>query len=1375
MFSLTGKSYITLASLAILSALGNYFSLPLFFGVDFVFGSIAVLLVIHLFGVGWGVTVALLASSYTFLLWGHSFAILLYTLEALFIGLVWQRYTHNLLLLEGIFWLCLGLPVIWLLHHVATPLETTQTLLLFFKYLINGIANAAIACLIIIFLPFSKWADLPQPSEHPSLRLILLNLIAALVLLPALIITTISGAQLFEKVKKDIKTDLTTLSKDLITDLTLLHRQHIQLLQKLAQIAAQADLHYSDQLAQQAVRILEFFPEFLNINLTNAQGEVIFNSAIKTNKFNDLNINTVASHAPIQSVLATRQIATFHSTLTQEGTVTPITAHALPIERNGQLIGTVIGYFDVSQTLYRAHALQHTLIHDAQITLTNEQGLIINSTRPDLRPLSPYPLTSATSTTWRTSATYPSFPQQTTHVMQRWRDAVYVQHTPVNETLPITIVIEKPLHSYIDSCQQLYIKQLALISLIALLSLILAMIISRWLVTPLRRLAHITDNLPNRLEKNPIIQWPHSQVSEINSLTNNFKSMAKSLQARFEEIHTVKDSLEQRVQTRTQELLRERALLRNLIDSIPDLICYKDCNSNYLGCNKAFEKFVGFSQAELIGKTDLDVLSNEQANLYREIDKQILTTGKPHTTENWVIYPDGRKRLLHLLKTPFFSPDGHLLGLIGISRDITARKQSEEALHQSQDMLRLVIDNIPQFIFWKDQKGTYLGCNQNFAQIIGINSYQVIVGKTDDDLIKHEPSDGTARFIETLNRCISNEGTPKYQQIESLPLADGTHLWLEINQVPLRDVHGHIIGVLGSFEDITERKQTEEKLRQWVKVLEKSAEAILITDAQTHILQINQAFTQITGYRESEVLGKRPNILRSGKHNIDFYDKMWKSINTQGYWEGEIWDRRKNGEIYPQWLHISVIKDEANEQVTNYLGIFSDLTLRKQTEQRLVYLAHYDDLTGLPNRTLFYERVSRAIYHAQQHSKRVAVMFLDIDGFKYVNDTWGHIVGDLLLKKVANRLTECRCKTDMIARLGGDDFSMVLENVNNTKEVGRFAQNLLKVMQSPFELNGHETFITTSIGISLYPSDSQDVNTLLKHADAAMYRAKEKGKNNYQFFTAQTQKNVHNRLIMDTKLRRALERDELVLHYQPQMQLATGRMVGAEVLLRWQHPEMGLIPPYAFIPLAEETGLIVQIGEWVLRHTCLQQQQWRNNGEPILRLSVNLSSRQFQQDDLIKTVVQILDETHIDATLLELELTESLLMQDIETATKTLHQFKDMGIQLAIDDFGTGYSSLSYLKRFPIDTLKIDQSFVRDIPKDKDDISITKAIIALAHSLRLKVIAEGVETESQQTLLKSIECDEIQGYLIGHPLPADEFLKLVNNKKREKEKGERNA
>ncbi|EDN69989.1 sensory box/GGDEF family protein [Beggiatoa sp. PS] len=439
------------------------------------------------------------------------------------------------------------------------------------------------------------------------------------------------------------------------------------------------------------------------------------------------------------------------------------------------------------------------------------------------------------------------------------------------------------------------------------------------------------------------------------------------------------------------------------------------------------------------------------------------------------------------------------------------------------------------------------------------------------------------------------------------------------------------------------------------------------------------------------------------------------------------------------------------------------MTARKQTEQRLAYLAYYDDLTGLPNRTLFYERVNRAIYHARQNLSMVAVIFFDLDGFKYVNDTWGHPIGDLLLKKVAKRLMQCTlCQSDAMARLGGDDFTMVLENINSPKLIEQFAHNILEVVQPPFDLNGHETFITASIGISLYPNDGKEVDTLLKQADAALYHAKESGKNNYQFFTPQMKKHAHNRLIMESKLRRALEREEFVLYYQPQMHLASGQIIGAEVLLRWQHPEMGLVSPYRFIPLAEETGLIVPIGEWVLHHTCLQQQHWQCHSQSKLRLSVNLSSRQFQQDNLIKTVVRILDETCMDATLLTLELTESLLIQNIDITNKILHQFKEMGIQLAIDDFGTGYSSLSYLKRFPIDKLKIDQSFVRDIPDNKDDVNITKAIIALAHNLQMTVVAEGVEKETQLILLKSLQCDEIQGYLISRPVPEEEFLNMFS-------------
>jgi len=1353
---MTRQSIIILALLTILGVLGNYFSLPLFFGLDFVFGSIAVLVVIHLFGVSWGVAVALIVNSYTVFLWGHPYGMLIFALEALLVGFVWQRYRQNLLLLEALFWLGPGPLLLWLIYTFVIPLETNQILLIVLKKWVNGVANASFACLIITFLPLSRWAYRHLCRYRPSLQQILLNLIIALVLLPAVVMMTVNGWLILAHVKQEIKMDLDTLSRNIISDLSLLHHQHIQSLQSFAKMAAQTHLQESEQLAQQATQTLDLFPEFLNLTVINTEGKALLHYSNTSNEFN----TQVFQPQQLQSVLAKAHVLTFHTTLTEKDTVKPIIVHAVPILRDEHILGAVMVYFSLSKTLYKAHAIQHALIYDAQVTLTDEQGIMIDSTETDFVLFTPYGRSDNTSTQWRNSAIYLWFPQNTTHVMQRWRNAIYVQHTPLSQDWPITVVMKIPLRGYLESWQQVYINQLTMISFIALLALILGMMISRWLVKPLLTLAKITDNLPSRLENKQIIPWPNSRVSEINSLTHNFKSTAKSLQARFEEIHSAKAVLEQRVEKRTKALLHERALLRNLIDSIPELICYKDCEGLYLGCNKAFEQFVGIPEAELIGKNHLEGVSNNGTAFCSKSDQEKLATGQSQTHEEWVTNPAGQSVLLDTLKTPFFSPDGRILGLIGISRDITARKQSEEALRQSQQMLRLVIDNIPQFIFWKDQQGVYLGCNQNFAHIVGVESPNTIINKTDEDLMKRFQPAGTTLF-EILNRCISVDNAYKYQYVESLSLANGSYLWLEMNNIPLRDSQGQVIGALGSFEDITERKQVEEKLRQWFKVLENSAEAIVITDAKSHILQVNKAFTQITGYQESDVLGERTSILGSGKHDRHFYNKMWQSINKLGYWEGEIWNRRKNGEIYPEWLHISVIKDEIEDKVTNYLAIFSDLSLRKQTEQRLAYLAHYDDLTGLPNRTLFYERVSRALYHAQQRHCLAAVMFLDLDGFKYVNDTWGHPIGDLLLQQVAHRLMERQCFTDTVARLGGDDFTFVLENITNRQEVEQFAQHILKMMQTPFELNGHETFISASIGISLYPKDGEEVETLLKHADVAMYGAKESGKNTYQFFTAHQNKTIANRLIIETQLRYALERNEFVLYYQPQLHLATGRIVGAEVLLRWQHPEKGLVLPYAFIPLAEETGLIVQIGEWVLHQTCRQQQYWCQNGGPMIRLSVNLSSRQFKEDDLIKTVVNILDETNLEPSLLELEITESLLIQDIDLTTKILYKLKEIGIQLAIDDFGTGYSSLSYLKRFPADKLKIDQSFVRDIPEDEDDMHITQAIIALAHSLRMTVVAEGVETLSQQAFLESSKCDEIQGYLISRPVPEKAFLQLL--------------
>jgi len=1356
------QSYLMLLLLNILSILGNYWQLPLFFGIDFTFSSIAVLLTIHLFGMGWGMVSALIACSYPWWIGESLVGPLCLVLEALFIGLTWRRFSYYLLLLDSVFWLGLGVPLLRIVYLYLFPLDTVPTLLLLLKISFNGITNAAIASVLIMLLPLARWAKRPSAFYYPSLHQILLNLIATFVLVPALIILALNSWQLSYHTFQDLKIDAQTLSENLTVELQLLHHQHLRALEEIATVVTLSQLKPVAEWEQQTNFILDFFPELIEITITNTQGTILFSSPQTAAPIH----TQVHDQFQLEQIVATPNPLVFNNYFSENQTVTPLLTYTVPILQYGQITGVVFAYLDFKMlaAFYKSKIAQANA-HQVQFTLTDLQQRVLHSTRRDLARLSPYIQSLTTKQTslanGNNETIYLTFPaNHFHHLMLRWLNSTYVQQTLVDSTLPLLLMVEIPLYDYVSTLFQLYINKMIVITIITIISLMIASIISHWLRSTLLKLTQLTDNLPNRLQQPQSIHWPQTHISEIAALTHNFKSMAESLQARFEEIQTAHNRLEQRVQVRTQELQRERALLRNLIDSLPDLVFYKDNNSVYLGCNRAFEEFAGCPDTELIGQTDFKLFSLEMAEFFYQQDQKIFTTGQTQKTEEWVNYPNGQRVLLDIIRTPFLTLNGEILGLIGTSRDITARQQVEEQLRYSQQMLRFVIDNIPQYIFWKDQQAIYLGCNQNFARVIGLYSPEEIVGKTDNELIQLVQAD--TAFFDLLSRCIIADGHSEYHYIEALPQPGGPPLWLELNKIPLRDAAGQVIGVLGSVENITERKRAEEKLRQAAKVLENSAEAITITNAQTQIISVNKAFTQITGYSEAEILGQRTTILKSGKHSLEFYQKMWKSISTIGYWEGEIWNRRKNGEIYQEWLHISVIKDENTTEITNYLAIFSDITERKQTEQRLAYLAHYDDLTGLPNRNLFYEKATLALTHAQPQNQPVAIIFLDLDRFKYINDTWGHLVGDLLLKDVTRRLTNCLSKTDTIARLGGDDFTLLLENLNNHQAIETVAKGIIAALQIPFELNGHEVFITASLGLSIYPIDGVDVDTLLKHADAAMYRAKEAGRNNYQFYKPQMNILTHHRLSLESKLRHALERDELLLYYQPQMHLGTGLIVGAEILLRWQHPELGLVLPYTFIPLAEETGLIIPIGEWVLRHTCLQHQRWRDTGKPILRMAVNLSSRQFRQENLTPSIMRIVEETNIDPTLLELELTESMLMQDVDAAAKVLHELKDRGIQLAIDDFGTGYSSLSYLKRFPIDKLKIDQSFIRDIPANQDDMMITKAIVALARSLNLKVIAEGVETKPQEAFLRTLKCDEIQGYLIGHPMPADEFInKLI--------------
>lgn len=564
--------------------------------------------------------------------------------------------------------------------------------------------------------------------------------------------------------------------------------------------------------------------------------------------------------------------------------------------------------------------------------------------------------------------------------------------------------------------------------------------------------------------------------------------------------------------------------------------------------------------------------------------------------------------------------------------------------------------------------------------------------------------------------------------------------------------------------ELEEHKRTEERLRQYAKVFEKTADGVIILDKDARVVAVNRSFTEVAGYAEDETFGKNPRFLQSTRHDPAFFKAMWTSILDTDHWQGEIWNRRKSGETYPAWLTISVIKDEQG-QISNYIGVYSEINVLKKAHARLQHMAHHDALTGLPNRVLLGDRIEHALERARRERNAMALLFVDLDRFKYVNDTLGHQAGDQLLLKVSERLVASVRASDTVTRLGGDEFVVLLEDIEDPqKECAAVAEKVLDTLRLPITVNNQPLFIGASVGISTFPADGNDVDTLLKHADAAMYHAKAAGRNAYRFYTAELTKRAHEHLMLEHDLRLALNQGELELYYQPQIVLQTGQVIGAEALIRWRHPRLGLVTPASFIPYAEDTGLIEPIGAWVLQSACAQSAAWQAAGLPRLRVAVNLSAYHLDRDNLVDTITTALQETEAEPSCLELEITEGFFIKEPGKAIEVLHALKALGLTLAIDDFGTGYSSLAYLKRLPIDKLKIDGSFLSDLPHDKDDAGIVRSVIALAHGLRLSVTAEGVETRAQLNFLRLHECDDAQGHLISVPLPADEFQRWLERR-----------
>ncbi len=677
--------------------------------------------------------------------------------------------------------------------------------------------------------------------------------------------------------------------------------------------------------------------------------------------------------------------------------------------------------------------------------------------------------------------------------------------------------------------------------------------------------------------------------------------------------------------------------------------------------------------------------------------------------------------------------------------EIGERTLTEAKLKESERYNRMLFETSPVGLALCSMDGVLVDINNVCANIIG-RSIEEAKQLSYWDITPEDYADDEHRQLECLN------STGHYGPYEKEYFHKDGH------RVPVRLV-GHIIErngeqyIWSGVEDITVEKALKEKLGQSAAVVQNTAEGIIITDKDSRIISVNPAFTEITGYSEAEAIGKTPRILKSQRHDREFYAEMWTQVVASGRWQGELWDRKKGGEVFPSWTTISAVLNE-DDQVTNYVGMFSDISSIKQSEDKLDFLAYHDPLTNLPNRLLFYDRLDHALRVAKRNNTMLGVLFIDLDRFKNINDSLGHSVGDRLLEQMAIRLQDAVRQEDTVARLGGDEFVVLIEGINHARDVVSLANKLLSAFNDSFALDGHTLFVTTSIGASIYPQDGSNSETLIRNADTAMYRAKEMGRNNCYLYSSELTEQAMERLTLECALRNAIHRDEFEINYHPQFELTSNRLLGVEALIRWNHPELGQIMPDRFIPVAEESGLIVEIGLWVLKTACEQMQAWQQQGLAINVIAVNVSSMQFQRGDIVDTVASLLSASGLPPHYLELEITESIILKRPEYAIDALHKLKQLGVSISIDDFGTGYSSLSQLKRLPVDKLKIDQSFVQDIPNDKDDEAIACAVIALGQSMNLKVIAEGVETVAQREFLISQGCNEGQGYLLSRPVSA---------------------
>ena len=804
------------------------------------------------------------------------------------------------------------------------------------------------------------------------------------------------------------------------------------------------------------------------------------------------------------------------------------------------------------------------------------------------------------------------------------------------------------------------------------------------------------------------------------------------------------------VQRRKEDELNEfRSRVESLVNNSPNMMSLKGLDGRFLLANRAYSRMLGVSEHAMVGRSLEDYFTADDASRIKQQDAVVLNCLEARQFEE-SFSVGGSSFTMLVSKFPLFDSQGRPAGVGSVDTDITRSREEQQAKKEAEDKYwALVEQTLVGIYIMQDEKLVYV--NPKLADIVGYPPQEI----QNMALERLLPASEAARIRLQIKRRL-RDNIPIMHYTTRAISRDGHLVNLEVHS-RLVEYEGKP-ALIGVVVDISDRIAADTNLKLAAKVFENSAEGILILDADARIIAVNHAFTRITGYEEGEALGKLSRIFADNGDATS--QQMQQALALHGQWQGEMRDRRKNGDWYPAELSISLVRDDAGCH-SNYVAVFSDITVRKQAEERLQFLANHDPLTRLPNRSSLISRLEQAIVEMSGEPGPLAVMFIDLDRFKLINDSFGHQSGDELLREIAIRLANSVGERGLLARQGGDEFTLLLTRFADQSELAGLAEEILAVLGRGLRLEEHEVCVTGSIGISVFPNDGTDARSLLKNADVAMYRAKDAGKNTYQFFDAEMNTQTFERLLLENGMRQALERGEFELHYQPQLNAASRDMSGVEVLIRWRHPQLGLIPPLRFIPLAEETGLIKPIGDWVLQEACRQLKAWDQAGLYVPRVAVNLSARQFEQSTLVDNVARALQTAGLEASRLELEITESMIMQNPVETVHQLGELKALGVWLSIDDFGTGYSSLSHLKRFPLDTLKIDRSFVDGLPGDEDSVAIAEAILAMSRKLKFSVVAEGVENAAQADFLELKGCTLLQGYHFGKPVPATEFPALA--------------